>query len=242
MKKDFFWIHKDYGNESLNNIAKRLVEYHTAYLIRDFNVHYVYEEAGYLHSAPVGKIFLDKPYTVSDSEIINSLMNYNVYFKSNTEDPIDLKNPIEGLNFIVSLAAGGDFKDDYLRSLQRYIIDISPRAIEKSQSFLDVPTTNFYQLDIFNQTQVNEFLKIIDGDVGLIHVSNCFLYIPNCILFDIYYRLGKQNQFLDCLRADSREWYVNMCSANGEEFYNMNVNDFPNSTIDDRFKVLPWIK
>lgn len=240
MKQDFFWIHKDYDNESLNNIAKRLVEYHTANLIQDFNVHYVYQDEGYQHSAPVGKIFLDEPYLVSNPEIINTLMNYNVYFKSNTEDPISLHKPINGLNFIVSLAAN-DLKDEHLRSLKRYIIDISPRALEKSKAFLDVPTTNFYQIDIFDQVQVKEFLKTIDGDVGLMYVSNCFLYIPNCILYDIYYRLEKQNQFLDCLRNDSRKWYVNMCSANGEDFYNIDVDDLPNATIDERFKILPWI-
>lgn len=240
MKKDFYWIHKDYNNSSLNNIARRLVEYHTANLIQEYNVHYVYDYQDYENFSEVGRIFLDEDYTVKDTHIINSLVNYNVYFKVNTEEDIKLCESITDLDFIVSLAAG-DLKDSKLLKLKRYIIDISPRAIKKSKEFLDVPQSSFYQVDVFDDNQLSEFLKQIKEQTGLMYVSNCFLYIPNCILFDIQHRIEKQNQFLSCLRNDSRTWYVNMISANGDHFYNLNVDNIPEIVLDNRFGVLPWI-
>lgn len=239
MKKDFYWIHKDYANASLNNIAQRLVEYHSAFMINDFNIHYVFENDSYEHYATVGTIFLDEEYTVENLEIINSLMNYNVYFKRNTEDPIDYPTD-KNLDFIVSLAAG-DLKNSKFEQLNRYIIDISPMALEKSKSFLEVPTSNFFQIDLFNTLQLEKFINTVDGNRGMLYVSNCFLYIPNCILFDIHVRLAKINDMLDVLRKDSKTWYINLVTPNGDHLNNVCVNSISKIKLNDEFRKLPWI-
>jgi hypothetical protein len=163
-----------------------------------------------------------------------------VYFKINTEDELKLDRSIEGLDVVVSLAAG-ELTDNALKKLTRYVIDISPMAIEKSKQFLDVPESNFYQLDIFDIVKVQSFLRSITGTIGIFNVSNCFLYIPNCLLFDVQFRIAKQNQFINCLKNDTRTWYVNMVSATGEHYNNVNVKDIPEIKITDQFKVLPWI-
>jgi hypothetical protein len=240
VKEKFYWIHRHYDSYGLNSIAQRLVEYHTANLLQHFDVYYVNENLNYKNYAEVGTIFLDSDYKVTDLAIINSLMNYNVYFKQNTEAPVMLREPINGLDFIVSLAAG-DLEDARLKKLTRYIIDISPLAIEKSKEYLDVPLTNFYQLDIFDIIQVKHFLKSVEGTTGLLCLSNCFLYMPSCILYDVMLRLRKQNEFIKCLQDDSRTWYVNMISATGDHYYNVNVKDIPEITNDNRFRFLPWI-
>jgi len=239
MKKNFYWIHREYS-PSLTYISQRLVEYHTANLCQQYNVHYSYNDNNDGISLDTGTIFLDEAYTVVDSHIVNSLLNYNVYFKINTEDELKLDRSIEGLDVVVSLAAG-ELTDNALKKLTRYVIDISPMAIEKSKQFLDVPESNFYQLDIFDIVKVQSFLRSITGTIGIFNVSNCFLYIPNCLLFDVQFRIAKQNQFINCLKNDTRTWYVNMVSATGEHYNNVNVKDIPEIKITDQFKVLPWI-
>jgi hypothetical protein len=241
MKKKFYWIHKDYNNASLNQIAQRLVEYHTSELLENFDVKYTYENKRYKNSAVVGTIFLDDTYSVNDQHIINSIMNYNVYFKQKTEDFKKLSDrTIQHLDFIVSLASG-TLQKECLERLNNYVIDISPTAIEKTREYLDIPESNYYQLDLFNIEKVEQFLKSIDGKIGFIDISNCFCYLPSSILFDIDLRINKLNQFLKCLQQDSRIWYINLTTPNGDQYSNVNVKDIPEIKIDDRFKVLPWI-
>lgn len=237
----FYWIHKEFSNPSLNNISQRLVEFNTAILLNDFEVYYSYEDNDYEFKADVGTIFLNQPYTVSDVDIINSIMNYNVYFKTNTEPDIVLEKDIENLDCFVSMAAG-QVQNEKLINLKRYIIDISPRALEFSKKFLSVPESNFYQVDLFSSKQVEEFLNKIEGNTGLIFISNCFLYIPNCILFDINLRIQKANEFLNLLRNDKINWYVNMVTPNGNSLYNISVSEVQDIKLDERFKILPWIK
>jgi hypothetical protein len=240
MKQKFYWIHKDYSNPSLNYISQRLVEFYTAELIQIYDVEYVYDNKGFENFSEVGRIFLDKDYTVQDLHVLNSIMNYNVYFKVNTEPDIELKEDIPLLDCFVSMASG-IVKNKKLLDLNRYIIDISPRALEFTKEFLSIPESNFFQLDVFDKEQVKNFLSTVEGQVGLIYISNCFLYIPNCILYDINLRIKKQNEFLEVLKNDKVKWYVNMVSANGETFYNVDANSIPKIVLDERFKVLPWI-
>ncbi len=238
MKEDFYWIHRDYGSPSLNNIAQRLVEYHTALLFSNYNVHYTDKNKNYKNFAEVGTIFLDYAYNVTDVHVINSLMNYNVYFKNATEnvEPVDESN----LDFVVTLASK-DLLLPYTNKVKQYIVDISPLALEKTKSFLETPQSQYHQLDIFNIDAVNEFLKTIEGNCGYFDLSNCFLYMPSSILYDVELRVKKQNEFLNCLRNDSRIWYISMKSANGNYYYNKNVKDICNEDVDSRFRTLPWL-
>lgn len=240
MKQRFYWIHKDYSNPSLNYISQRLVEFHTAGLIQLYDVEYVFDNNEFENFAEVGRIFLNKDYTVQDLHILNSIMNYNVYFKINTEPDIELKEDIPLLDCFVSMASG-EVKNKKLLNLNRYIIDISPRALEFTKDFLSIPESNFFKLDVFDKEQVKNFLSTVKGKVGLMYISNCFLYIPNCMLYDINLRIKKQNEFLTVLKNDKIRWYVNMVSANGETFSNVDVNSIPEIVLDDRFKALPWL-
>lgn len=237
----FYWIHKEFSNPSLNNLSQRLVEFNTAILLNDFEVYYSYEDNDYEFKADVGTILLNQPYTVADVDIINSIMNYNVYFKTNTEPDIVLEKNIENLDCFVSMAAG-QVQNKKLINLKRYIIDISPRALEFSKKFLSVPESNFYQVDLFSLKQIEEFLNKVEGNTGLIFISNCFLYIPACILFDINLRIQKANEFLNLLRNDKINWYVNMVTPNGDSLYNVPVSEVQDIKLDERLKILPWIK
>ena len=99
--KKFYWIHKDYQNESLNNLARRLVEYNTADLLSNgYDVFYTdtiptdgseYEYAGKL---AVGNFSM--AYSVADIPVINDIFNYNLYFPTNTQDPLRIPVDVKG--------------------------------------------------------------------------------------------------------------------------------------------------
>jgi hypothetical protein len=254
--KKFYWIDKDYQNESLNNLAKRVVEYNTANLISyGFEITYSKEiPADGSPYAEVGKIEVSDQadekgfdHSVADVNVINDIFNYNLYFVNNTEDPLMIKDELKGtFDCLVSLAAGDMIERNPeiigLIGSNHYVIDISPTAIHKSMNlYKDLPT-GFIQVDIFNTDAVKEFLKTCKGTKGFFVVSNCFCYIVNSLLYDVNLRLKIQNEFIDILANDKIEWYVSMFSADGTYYHCDRAIDIQNKILDKNFKELPWIK
>lgn len=253
--KKFYWIDKDYQNESLNNLAKRVVEYNTASLISDgFEI--VYSSSAPLDnsiSCEVGRIEVSQQadekefyYSVADVNIINDIFNYNLYFVNNTENPLMITNELRGtFDCLVSLAAGNMIeRNPELVGLvgdNHYVIDISPTAIHKSMGLYKDMSLDFIQVDIFNIDAVKEFLKTCKGTRGFFVVSNCFCYIVNSLLYDVNFRLKMQNEFIEVLANDKIEWYVSMFSADGTYYHCNKASDIRNKNLDKQFEALPWI-
>jgi hypothetical protein len=163
--KKFYWIHKDYQNESLNNLARRMVEYNTADLLSNgYEVFYTdtiptdgseYEYAGKL---AVGNFSID--YSVADIPVINDMFNYHLYFPTNTQDPLRIPADVKGtFDCLVSLAAGNMIEttpiDIGLQGANHYVIDISPTAIHKSMGLYKELSKEFIVLYILNSYSVN---------------------------------------------------------------------------------------
>jgi hypothetical protein len=254
--KKFYWIHKDYQNDSLNNLARRTVEYNTANLISDgFEIVYSYtlpidnsssDLVGRIEVSPQAKE-KDFYYSVSDVNIINDIFNYNLYFVNNTEPPLIISNELYGtFNCLVSLAAGNMIERNPaligLVGNNHYVIDISPTAIHKSMGLYKELSVDFMQVDIFNITAVKEFLKTCKGTRGFFVVSNCFCYIVNSLLYDVNFRLKIQNEFIEVLANDKIEWYVSMFTADGTYYHCNKAADIRNKNLDKQFEALPWIK
>lgn len=254
--KSFYWIDKDYGNESLNNLAKRLVEYNTSDLVVEgYDIVYSdtvpndgspYSEIGKIEISPqaVEKGF---NYTVSDVNIINDIFNYNLYFVNNTEGRLRVDQDLYGtFDCLVSLAAGDMLKhnpqDIGLKENNHYVIDISPTAIHKTMNLYKDLSSNFIQLDIFDPRAVTEFLKGCKGTRGFFVVSNCFCYIVNSLLYDVKLRLKLQNQFIEILANDKIEWYVSIFTADGTRHHCVRAKDIRNQQLNKKFEALPWIK
>lgn len=224
------WKHIDYNNNSLNSIARNIAEYHTAHALK---VKYSTTKG-----VPLGTIFLDDKHTVENTSVLNSILNYNVYFKKNTEVP--LKTTFDP-DCIVALASGDT--PSQLSTKHTYVIDISPKALEatKEKYNIDVAKSyNYDQVDLFDIPAVKTFLTKCQGNVGLFCLSNVFLYFPNCVMFDAKVRLKKQNELISLLAQDKIKWYVDMITVNGTYVQTL-ASELVDMTLDDKFKVLPWI-
>jgi len=224
------WKHIDYNNDSLNSIARNIAEYHTAHALK---VKYSTTKG-----VPLGTIFLDDKHTVENISVLNSILNYNVYFKKNTEVP--LKTIIDP-DCVVALASGDT--PSQLLAKHTYVIDISPMALEKTKEKYNIDVAksyNYNQVDLFDILAVKKFLKKCQGNVGLFCLSNVFLYFPNCIMFDAKARLKKQNELISLLAQDKIKWHVDMVTVNGTYIQTL-ASELVDMTLDDKFKVLPWI-
>lgn len=251
--KKFYWVHKDYKNDGLNSLARRVTEHNTAdLLLSNREVHYRYElPDDDTECRDVGLIQLCEPqskfpYTVQDVHVVNDIFNYNLYFKNNTEPDIEIPDKLKGtFDCLVSLAAGQmieiNSKETEIYNGNHYVIDISPTAIHKTMGLYKDNVSDFQQLDIFNTDAVKDFLRSCKGTKGLFHVSNCFNYIVNSLIYDVNYRLEIQNRFIDALVEDKKEWYVSMYSADGTFYQCVNAEEVMNKKLDERFGVLPWI-
>jgi hypothetical protein len=248
----FIWIEKDYKNRSLNNLAKNITEYNTSMLInRGFEVNYGSKSLTNTEHAVVGTLFVMTPlsnYTVEDLEVLNMLSDYNIYFKYNTEDLVNVREHKGTYDCLVSLAAGdiSTKLPDHIGGVKNhYIVDISSTAIKKSneyfRNFFETEVTDYQQLDFFNIENVKEFLSKIDGTKGLFVVSNCFCYAPTSLFYDTEVRLRKQNEFIELLANDKIDWYVDIVTADGVTFRNVSAKTLLNHTMTDKLKVLPWI-
>jgi len=222
------WKEVDYKNNSLNNIARNITEFHTGNCQGDIS----YSKT---EGTPIGTIFLEEKYTVKDMAILNSLLNYNVYFRKNTEQTLktDLKP-----DCAVVLASGNTV--DQIESKYMYVIDISPKALQNHQKAFNMTSTEYYELDVFDLEEVRKFLRKCKGETGLFCLSNIFLYLPNCIMFDAKARLTRQNKLMQVLAEDKIEWYVDMCTVNGI-YFQAPARELVDMKLDDKFKVLPWI-
>ena len=224
------WKHIDYNNDSLNSIARNIAEYHTAHVLK---VKYSTTKG-----VPLGTIFLDDKHTVENISVLNSILNYNVYFKKNTEVP--LKTIIDP-DCVVALASGDT--PSQLLAKHTYVIDISPMALEKTKEKYNIDVAksyNYNQVDLFDIPAVKKFLTKCQGNVGLFCLSNVFLYFPNCVMFDAKARLKKQNELISLLAQDKIKWYVDMITVNGTYIQTL-ASELVDMTLDDKFKVLPWI-
>jgi hypothetical protein len=224
------WKHIDYNNDSLNSIARNIAEYHTAHALK---VKYSTTKG-----VPLGTIFLDDNHTVENISVLNSILNYNVYFKKNTEVP--LKTIIDP-DCVVALASGDT--PSQLLAKHTYVIDISPMALEKTKEKYNIDVAksyNYNQVDLFDIPAVKKFLTKCQGNVGLFCLSNVFLYFPNCVMFDAKARLKKQNELISLLAQDKIKWYVDMITVNGTYIQTL-ASELVDMTLDDKFKVLPWI-
>ena len=250
--KKFHFVDKDYGNESLNNLARRVAEYNVGEIINEYEFDFLNISSNNGENHEIGKIFIQKeiPYTVEDLDIVNDIFNYNVYFEKNTGNRIKVPTELFGtFDCLVSLAAGNmiynDPKDIGLTSKNHYIIDISPIALHKTLASIGVHkenTTQFIQLDIFNEKAVNNFLSKCKGTKGFFVISNCFIYIINSLIYDVNLRLKMQNKLINQLANDKIEWYVSIKSADGISYCCVKASELVDKVIDERFKVFPWIK
>jgi hypothetical protein len=248
-QKEFFWLHRDYHNRSLNEMAKSITEYNTAFLLnRGYEVFYCTNGAeSHLEQAEVGSLFptSELSYTVKDTHIVNDIFNFNVYFTKNTEDRIHIPGEhFKTFDCLVSLAAGDKVDknpiDIGLLGNNHYVIDISPTAIHKSMGIYK-EVSSYSQLDIFNPDELKKFLATCKGTKGFFVVSNCFLYSVSALIYDVKLRLQMQNQFIEILANDKIDWYVEMDSADGEFFNCVRAKDIQNKKLDKRFEALPWI-
>jgi len=251
--KKFYWVEKDYNNRSLNGLAQRLTEYYTAdLLLENYKVEYVTEIPNDEEHAIVGQVGISAKakeknfsFFISDTHLINDIFNYNIYFPQNTEK-LDVTSVSKGtFDCLVSLGAGEMIEtnpiDVGLTTTNHYVIDISPTAIHKSMGLYKDAVTNFTQLDIFNRDAVKSFLSTCKGTKGFFVVSNCFRYIINSLLYDVELRLQMQNEFIEILAKDKIDWYVTMFTADGTYYPCVRAKDIRDKTLDERFKVLPWI-
>jgi hypothetical protein len=252
--KTFYWVEKDYCNRSLNGLAQRLAEYFTAdLLLADYHVGYLAEIPVDSEYAMIGQVGISAKareknfgFLVSDTHLINDIFNYNIYFPQNTEK-LDITPELKGtFDCLVSLGAGEMIEtnpiDVGLTTDNHYVIDISPTAIHKSMGLYKDTVTNFTQLDIFNCSAVKRFLSTCEGTRGFFVVSNCFRYIINSLLYDVELRLQMQNEFIEILANDKIDWYVTMFTADGTYYSCVRAKDIQNKKLDERFKILPWIK
>lgn len=244
--KKFYWISKDYYNNGLNELAKRLTEYRTAELLgAGYTVMYSYTlvDPQYEQSV-IGKIMDD--YTVADSYLINDILNFNLYFTDTTENQIECGSHFGSFDCLVSLASGETVKKNPtaigLTAGHHYVIDISPTAIHKSLGLYKELSVDYTQLDIFNIAAVKEFLSTCKGTKGFFVVSNCFCYIVSSLVHDVHLRLEMQNKFIDTLANDKIDWYVKMLSADGTFYECVRAKEIVNKKLDEKFKVLPWIQ
>jgi len=252
--KKFYWVEKDYNNRSLNCLAQRVAEYYTADLLLDnYEVAYTTEIPNDAEYAIVGQFGISAQakeknfyFFVHDTHLINDIFNYNIYFPQNTEH-LEISSGLKGsFDCLVSLGAGNMITtnpvDIGLTTANHYVIDISPTAIHKSMNLYKDSATNFTQLDIFNLEAVKSFLSTCNGTRGFFVVSNCFRYIINSLLYDVELRLKMQNDFINILANDKIDWYVTMFTADGTYYPCVRAKDIQDKKIDNRFKVLPWIK
>ena len=244
--KKFCWLSKDYHNNGINELAKRLTEYQTADLLGSGYTDILYSDVPIdpaIKQETIGKLLLD--YTVADSHIVNDIFNFNLYFTKNTESQIDCGSHRGSFDCLVSLASGNMIEtnpiDVGLTTHNHYVIDISPTAIHKS-ALIYKEISEFTQLDIFNITAVKEFLSTCHGTKGFFVVSNCFCYIVSSLIHDVKLRLEMQNKFIDILANDKIDWYVKMLSADGKFYECIQAKKIVNQQLDERFKVLPWIQ
>lgn len=252
--KKFYWVEKDYQNASLNSLAQRVTEYNTVDLILN-NYEVLYSAAvptdgsefEYIGKLQVGEAAKNFNYSVSDIFVVNDMFNYNLYFPTNTEPKLNIPNELVGtFDCLVSLASGNMLQtspaDIGLTTNNHYVIDISPTAIHKTIGLYKESATSFTQLDIFNTNAVKEFVENCKGTKGFFVVSNCFRYIISSLLYDVKLRLKLQNDFINVLANDRIDWYVTMFTADGEYYKCVRAKDIQNKILDNRFKVLPWIK
>ena len=59
-------------------------------------------------------------------------------------------------------------------------------------------------------------------------------------MFDAKVRLKKQNELISLLAQDKIKWYVDMITVNGTYVQTL-ASELVDMTLDDKFKVLPWI-
>lgn len=251
--KKFYWIHKDYQNESLNNLARRMVEYNTADLLSDgYEVFYTdtipTDGSEYDYAGQLAVRNFSMTYSVADIPVINDIFNYNIYFPANTQDPLRIPEDVKGtFDCLVSLGAGNMIEttpiDIGLQGSNHYVIDISPTAIHKSMGLYKELSTEFIQLDIFNISAVKEFLKTCKGTKGFWIVSNCFNYTVNSLVYDVTLRFQLQQKFLEVLANDTNiEWYVSIFTADGTDYHCVRAAEALTKQFDKRFEALPWIK
>ena len=242
----FYFIEKDYQNESLNNMARRVTEYNAAELIKnDYQI--IYSKTEPTDGSPfqeIGKIAWQLPYLVTDIHAVNDIFNYNLYFVDNTEHPLNVKEHYGTFDCLVSLASG-QMPENNPKSIglngNHYVVDISPTAIHKTLGLYKEQRLEIKQLDIFNIEAVKEFLSTCVGTKGFFVVSNCFMYIINALLYDVNLRLKIQNEFIKTLAEDKIDWYVAMVSADGQDFNCIRAKDVMDKQLDKGFKALPWI-
>lgn len=254
--KKFYWVDKDYQNESLNNLARRMVEYNTAELISDgFEI--VYSSEVPTDGSPYGefgRLEITKKaeeksfhYSVRDLHIINDIFNYDLYFKNNNENELKIPGELVGsFDCLVSLASGDMIERNPqkagLKNGNHYVIDISPTAIHQSMNLYKNINKEFIQVDIFDIDSLKRFLDSCKGTKGLFVVSNCFCYMINSLIYDVNLRLEMQNKFVEVLANDKIEWYVSMFTADGTYYRCDLAKNIQNKKLDKKFEALPWIK
>jgi hypothetical protein len=248
----FYFVDKDYQNESLNNIARRLAEYNLAEIINNYEVYFSNNPPSDSKWQEIGKLSIrdDVHYTVRDLYIINDIFNYNVFFEKNTGTRISVPEELHGtFDCLVSLAAGDMIKNNPLDigliGENHYVIDISPTALQNVVLKFGVykgNNTQFIKLDIFNEVAIDNFLSKCEGTRGFFVISNCFMYIINSLIYDVNLRLKMQNKLIEKLANDKIEWYVNINSADGIFYSCVKASDIINKKLDSRFEVFPWIK
>jgi hypothetical protein len=254
--KKFYWIEKDYQNNSLNNLARNLTEYYTADLLsQEYDV--CYSQVAPTDNSqyyPIGKLGISSKafeknfdFHVSDTHIINSIVNYNLYFKNNTEEQLSIPVNLKGtFDCLVSLASGNMVEtnpnDIGLQGHNHYVIDISPTAIHQTMGLYRDSASKFTTLDLFDITAVKKFISECQGTRGFFVISNCFFYIISSLIYDVQLRLKMQNELIEILANDKIEWYVSIYTADGIHHRCISASELINQSLDERFYIFPWIQ
>lgn len=236
----FNWVEHDYNNNSINNLSRNITEFNTAMMFSK-GIEVTYNNGD---GHKIGTLFPNQaPFTVDDTHIVNKILNYNIYFKTNTEDRVNVPDNHYGtFDTLVSLASGDKSEttiSDIGLNGKQYIIDISPTAIH--ESVIHKNKSQHVQVDLFDSDSVRKFLNNINGNKGLFIVSNCFLYIISSLVYDTKKRYQLQNEFLKILANDKIDWYVEILTVDGKYFNCVRAKDLIDIGIDKRMGILPWI-
>lgn len=240
--KKFNWVEHDYNNDSINNLSRNITEFNTAMLYsKGIEVTYNQGPEGF----QIGTLFPNQaPFTVNDINIVNKILNYNIYFKSNTEDRVNLPKEHYGtFDALVCLASGDKSQttlDDIGLQGKQYIIDISPTAIH--ESIIHKNKSEHMQVDLFDAICVKDFLTKVEGTKGLFIVSNCFLYVISSLVYDTKKRYELQNDLLKVLAEDKIDWYVEIVTVDGKYYNCISAQELIDIGIDKKMEILPWMK
>jgi hypothetical protein len=182
---------------------------------------------------------------------INSALMHTDYFQTNTEQFDWTYEPTADVfDFCVCSAAG----DTAIKVAQNvnlsseaviYVVDISSVSLMKCEELLQsngcsMDKFKFISLDLFNLTQISEFLKQFKSGKGLWFASNIFNYLTTSLIYNYQLRLRIQQDFIKLLVNQPATWFVSMFNVNSVLIKNKSASSLLVCNPIN-LKVLPWL-